>query len=344
MRHARFLIEPAIICAVMLALATAMAIASGLRGTGIWWDYVLVGAIAWGMAILVWMLLPWYRGEQSGKPPIQALAAMLKDRWLMAILLPIFIFPTFMTGFTVAKTAFPLFTGFRWDAFWTHADAALFGTDPWRITHGLFGVGGSHVLMKAYTLVWGFALSLAVPIYCFSAKPREVQHAFSALMLTWLVVGVVFATIFSSVGPTFADMVDPRLGQHFAPFHQSLAQLLPSDDPIVNSQRYLRKILADPHAIRAGGISAMPSMHLGVCTFLILLARGTWWRWPAMALWAVIWVGSVHFGYHYALDGIIAAVLTVGCWHVTAPRTAGQAQPSWQPLWLARRLGVSRAG
>lgn len=343
MRHARHLIEPAILCAVMFALATAMAIASGLRGTGILIDYITVGAFAWVLALMVWMLLPWIRGDQKGKPPISALIGMMKDRWLMAILLPVILFPIFMTGFTVAKTAFPIFTGFRWDGFWTEADAMLFGTDPWRVTHALFGVQGSHVLMTFYTLIWGFALSLTVPIYCFSARPRDVQHAFSALMLTWLTVGVIFASLFSSVGPTFADVVSVELGQRFAPFHQSLAQLLPPGDPILNSQHYLRGLLDDPHAIRAGGVSAMPSMHLGVCTFLVLLAGKSWWRWPALALWAIIWVGSIHFGYHYAWDGIIAAVLTVGCWHVTAPKEVGERAAGWQPAWLQRPFGWAKS-
>lgn len=343
MRQARHLIEPSVICAVMFGLATAMAMLSGLPGTGILKDYVSVAALAWVLSLLVWMMVPWIRGAQRDKGPFGALVAMMKERWLIAILLPILIFPTFMTGFTVAKTAFPLFTGFRWDAFWVDADAMLFGTDPWRVTHALIGPAGSHVMMLFYTMVWGFALSLVVPIYCFSASPRKVQHAFSALMLTWLVVGVVFATIFSSVGPTFVDVVSVDLGHRFAPFHQSLAHLLPSDDPILNSQRYLRKILANPHAIRAGGVSAMPSMHLGVCTFLVLLSGKSWWRWPALTLWAVIWVSSIHFGYHYAWDGIIAAVLTVGCWYATAPRPAAAESPAWQPLWLARRWGIGRA-
>lgn len=343
MRQARYLVEPAIICAIMFALATALAIASGLRGTGILKDYILVGALSAGLATMFWMLLPWVRGPYRNLSPFSALIAMVKERWLL-LLLPLLIFPTFMTGFTIAKSAFPVFTGFRWDVFWTEADAMLFGTDPWRVTHALIGVQGSHVLVIFYTLIWAFALSFAVPMYCYSAKPRDVQHAFSALMLTWLTVGVLFAAIFSSVGPTFADVFDAGLAQRFAPFHHSLQQLLPPTDPILITQQYLRGLLDHPHAIRGGGVSAMPSMHLGVCTFLVLLARKSWWRIPALILWAVIWIGSIHFGFHYAWDGIIAAVLTVACWYVTAPAASSQRSTYWPKSFGLSGASTAKAG
>lgn len=319
MRFSRELLLPCAICAASFAVALALAIAADVAGTKILGDYVMAGIFATFLALLVWIVIPWIRApEHRAIPVVPAPMAVLRQRWPLLIL-PALILPIFMTGFTVSKVSFPYLTGYRWDGFWTAADALLFNGDPWRVTHRLIGPQASSWFVWAYTAGWGVAIGLAMPLYALSAEPRRVSHAFSALMASWFVIGVLGAAIFSSAGPIFADMVDPALGQHFAPLKASLAELLPANDPVLMSQHYLEKGAEYRIAARGGGISAMPSMHLAVCTFLVILAWRSWWRIPAILFWLVIWVGSIHVGYHYALDGFIAAPLTWLCWRATEP-------------------------
>ena len=319
MKFARDLILPAALCAVTFAIALAMAIGAGIRGTAILKDYSTIAWLATQLSFLLWVGIPWLRSPDRRRlSPLDAALAMVKERWLLA-LLPLAIFPIFMTGFTVAKVSFPHFSGFHWDGFWTWADEIVFGGDPWRITHALLGPGGSHYLSRAYTVLWGVAVALVLPLHCFSAEPRNAIRLYTAMMGTWFLAGVAGATLFSSVGPIFADLVDPALGERFAPLRASLATLLPPNDAVLMTQEYLRKAHEIPIAIRGGGVSAMPSMHLGVAMMFVIAGWNTIWRIPALAFWVVIWVGSIHFGYHYAWDGIIGSAIAWACWKATAP-------------------------
>jgi hypothetical protein len=77
----------------------------------------------------------------------------------------------------------------------------------------------------------------------------------------------------------------------------------------------------------------MPSMHVGVA---VLLAIFGWKRhrllglgFSAFAL--VIFLGSIHLGFHYAVDGYVAAIMVVVIWWISgriARRTISEASAS----------------
>jgi len=78
-----------------------------------------------------------------------------------------------------------------------------------------------------------------------------------------------------------------------------------------------------------GGISAMPSMHMSIVTLFVLAGWSVSRRWGllATAFFVVIFLGSIHLGYHYAVDGYVSMALTTVIWVVSG----------WfAQAWLAR--------
>ena len=66
----------------------------------------------------------------------------------------------------------------------------------------------------------------------------------------------------------------------------------------------------------ASGISAMPSLHVAIVT---LCAISGWYVnrlvGGLMTLFAiVIFIGSIHLGWHYAVDGYASALATAAIW------------------------------
>jgi membrane-associated phospholipid phosphatase len=63
-----------------------------------------------------------------------------------------------------------------------------------------------------------------------------------------------------------------------------------------------------------GGISAMPSIHVTVAILYILAAQRTRWSIPAIVFGLLTFIGSIHFGYHYAIDGFVGMAVAQLCW------------------------------
>jgi membrane-associated phospholipid phosphatase len=68
------------------------------------------------------------------------------------------------------------------------------------------------------------------------------------------------------------------------------------------------------------GISAMPSMHVGTSVLFAILgfSAGKKWLGYLMSAFAfLIFIGSIHLGWHYAIDGYAGAAIAVVCWWVS---------------------------
>jgi membrane-associated phospholipid phosphatase len=121
----------------------------------------------------------------------------------------------------------------------------------------------------------------------------------------------------------FAHLAGPHLGVQFQPLHAELTRLLANDDMVLMSQRYLEAGAGIKVAVKGGGVSAMPSMHMATATILILAAWRTKRLPLALLFWAMTFFGSIYLGYHYAVDAPVAAAVAVICWFL-ARRVFGE--------------------
>jgi membrane-associated phospholipid phosphatase len=83
-------------------------------------------------------------------------------------------------------------------------------------------------------------------------------------------------------------------------------------------QEYLWTIYEKGILVWGSGISAMPSVHVSMAFLYVLL---TYRRHP-IAFWAfclyalLIMIGSIHLGWHYAVDGYVAIPCTWIIWWI----------------------------
>ena len=128
----------------------------------------------------------------------------------------------------------------------------------------------------------------------------------------WILLGNVVATVFSSAGPCYFGRVTGLTD----PFSDLMAYLDSVGAISRFPQEYLWSGYRTGKVLLGSGISAMPSLHIGM-TVLLALAG---WRTSrilgaSLAAFAVaIMVGSVQLGWHYAVDGYAGAAGTLAIW------------------------------
>jgi hypothetical protein len=305
---------PTTLCAVMLLCASVIAYHARVDFSGLFAPYLSAALTVTAVAVLITVFL-WVLqlAKVPADNPLSVVWSRLKDRGSLLIL-PLVVFPLFLAGFTATKTSIPFIVGYSWDGVWANADKLIFGDDAWRITHRWFGERSMPAFEWAYTAGWGAVLIFSKSLVALNASPKRIAVFYTAMMGTWLIGGILLAFSMSAAGPVFAHLFDPSLSDRFSDLRSVLNQGLSKDGLMHPTQLYLAASINDHVALRGGGISAFPSMHLGAASIYVLAARGTQFLIPSLAFWLLIFVCSAYFGYHYWVDGIAAAAVAIGCW------------------------------
>jgi len=233
--------------------------------------------------------------------------------------LPVFLlFPLFASTFTYFKAAIPLFHPFAWDTQLAAWDEALHGgRAAWEWLQPVFGYPYATALVNALYHLW-FFVTYGVLVWQALAlgRPRlRMQYLLTTLLL-WSLVGNLAATLLSSAGPVYFGRVT-GLADPFAPL---MAYLHQANEVVPVMALQVQDMLWQAysgHAADIGaGISAMPSLHVATAFSYVLVgfAVRRWLGFVLAGFAAFIMIGSVHLGWHYAIDGYVGIACTVVIW------------------------------
>lgn len=242
---------------------------------------------------------------------------LTRERALFALPV-ILLIPTFATTFTFFKSAIPLIQPYVWDATLNEWDRLIHGgTQPWELLHPLLGypliTGAINVLYN----LWYFVMYAILVLQAFAMKDRCLRMQFLlSFVVTWILLGTGGAIWLSSMGPCYF----PSFSQESGPYAPLMAYLREVNEQIPVWALDVQKLLWDNYQANSAGvgsgISAMPSMHVATAVLLALFG----WRHSRAAGVALtgyallILIGSVHLGWHYALDGYVGGVGAVAVW------------------------------
>lgn len=276
-----------------------------------------------------------------------------QDRWLSIVTPPLTV-TILLCAFNIYKQLELPAAGFQAEPFLANVDEALFGADAWMITHWLFGSPWVTEALDLAYHAWFLPMTLGV-VLCSFARPgsRLALRYLMSYALLWIVLGTIVAYLIPASGPCFYQYFQPdgsRFGQ--------LTNLLSQQDlflrghglPGLRAIEYQQLLLHDfrsSNVVFGAGISAMPSLHNAISVLFACAGYHADRRiGRLLSGYAVlIWVGSIHLGWHYAIDGIVAGVLTIAIWKLTGllHRTEPAAPLGETPAPVPPRIGAIEA-
>lgn len=253
----------------------------------------------------------------------RAIITEMKEKWVtrerFARGLPVVIaFLLFMAAFTSLKSIIPMVNPYAWDGVLAALDRTIhFGVDPWRWLQPVLGFPIVTFVINVVYNLW-FPVMFAILYWqAFSLRDDGLRARYLlAFFLCWIMNGTVLAMMYASVGPCFYGLLFPGVND-FVPLMEYL-RAANETYPIwaVATQDMLWRVYQDGGLSYGSGISAMPSLHVAVAFLNMMLAykvNHTLGH-ALAAFFIVILIGSVHLGWHYAVDGYVAVIVAAVLW------------------------------
>jgi len=271
------------------------------------YDIVAFAGI-FGALIPFFLSYLWHIHREGEKQPLHRIRQDFDSDRAASVVLALLLGGITGGAFSALKTAIPLVVPFYLDPGLSAFERSIFGTDPWRITHDL--LGWATPLIDRFYLSWLPVMLIAFNLVLLSKPSAFKTRSLLTYILIWPIVGVVGAYALSSAGPIFHDAI-------FGGNSGLLTDLRREGAPgTLFAYNHLWSSYANRYETLAGGISAMPSMHISMACWLALSvsARFPRWRSAGWLYFGLIWLSSVHLGWHYFSDGLVGAVITLLVW------------------------------
>lgn len=279
----------AVFVAFQLCVAAAMAVALGFWNApplGKYGFAAALPAVLYAAGLMLWRLrsLPDY--------PVRHLAKYdWSDCWKFALAMGLVWFQ--FLSLTWMKAMIPLVTPMWADVPLANLEAAILGTDAWRI---LPRAGGAIGLLYTF---W-----FPITCGCFAGAYFRQRPNRDALLLSFFLTVGLLGTfgqyLLPSGGPIFFERLG--YGDRFAG--------LEVPDLANRTADYLWAAYSRNSLSFATGISAFPSIHVATTAWVAIAFRH-----PLAYAWlAVVFFGSIMLGWHYAIDGIAGIIGAVACY------------------------------
>lgn len=233
--------------------------------------------------------------------------------------------------FTSLKNMLPLFA-----VDWHDKDIAdfsrwlHFGHAPWRLLHLVLG---QPIVTRSveflYVPVW---LSLLVGLPVLLGLRRDLAQLRVRYILTMFLcfslLGNAVAMLGMSGGPAFYGQITGD----YARYGELIDYLAFSSGRPFSAwdiQQYLWTCFQMGKPQLGSGISAFPSLHVAMATLFALAGRhlAPWFGGVLAVYGFLILLGSVHLGWHYAVDGYASMIGTMFLWAMAG--------------WIARKVSPS---
>jgi len=291
----------------VVALEYAVALAIGLT-VGFQFELptkpyaIVTSTIAASTLLLILLARLAYYALTSERHPTRRLVAdiQLHAPRLFSITLAFILVGLQIAALTWLKIMLPFATGFWADPLLADTEKLLLGRDAWMITHALFG-GVTAWIDRLYVTWMPVKLIALIAVIL---APLSIARARALLSYFLILATGSFTQYFlPSGGPIFFERLG--LGPRF--------DAIPIKPWVATASDYLWSAYLHPNGAIGAGISAMPSMHVAIALWVSLVLRSYSRRlqWLGWAWFAAIFIGSIHLGWHYALDSIAATAIAL---------------------------------